>query len=271
MSSYEDYDRVSQSYDQTRRPVGLALVREGLERCDTPLGSYRLIDAGCGTGAYTAALSGDFPDTVAMDISAGMLAAARANCRGLTTRFVRGSIQAIPIDDGAADSVLNNLVLHHLPNDGDFAAQRRVFAEFARILRPGGALVIGVCSREQLRDGFWFARLIPQAIAACSQVTAPLDKQIAMLEEVGFAVEPPAVPWDDVLQGDAYFDRLGPLDPAWRDGDSVWSLSPPEELEAACTRVREMEAAETLADWVKEHDEQRRRTGQITYLRAVRR
>lgn len=271
MSSYEDYDRVSRSYDRTRHPIGLTLVREGLQRCGTLLGEMKLVDAGCGSGAYTAALSDDIPHTIAIDISQGMLQSAVAKCHGLPTVFARASIQALPIRDGAADGVLNNLVLHHLPNDADFAAQRQTFAEFARILRPGGSLVIGVCTREQLRDGFWFTRLIPQAIDACCAKTAPLDDQIAMLEDTGFSVDTPAVPWDEILQGDAYFDRLGPLDAAWRDGDSVWALAPPTELEAACTHVRKMEARGALADWVADHDEQRRRTGQITYLRAVRR
>ena len=73
------------------------------------------------------------------------------------------------------------------------------------------------------------------------------------------------------MQGDAYYNRLGPLDPAWRDGDSVWSLSPPEELQAATDHVREMEEAGKLADWISDHEPQRRQIGQITYLRAVRR
>ena len=270
MSNYEDYGRVSQSYDRTRRPVGLALVREGLVRCGTAFQAMNLLDAGCGTGAYTAAREDDIANIVALDFNQGMLTAAREKLRSDSVKFLRGSIQALPVRDAAMDDVLNNLVLHHLPNDGDFTAQRQVFAEFARVLRPGGALVIGVCSREQLREGFWFARLIPQAIDACCRVTAPLDAQIAMLEAAGFSVDAPAVPWIETLQGDAYFDRLGPLDAAWRDGDSVWSLAPPAELEAACARVRNMEASCTLADWVTDHDEQRRKTGQITYLRAIR-
>lgn len=273
MSSYEDYNRVSRSYDRTRRPVGLGLVREGLTRCDRAPEAMRLLDAGCGTGAYTTALAEEFPNIVAMDINEGMLAAARAKGANPAVAWLRASIQAIPIRDGGVDAILNNLVLHHLPDkpEAGYPAQRAVFAEFARVLRPGGALVIGVCTREQLRDGFWFNRLIPQAIDACCRVTAPLDAQVAMLEEAGFAVNRPAVPWNETLQGEAYYDRLGPLDPAWRDGDSVWSLAPSAELDAAIDRVREMEASGTLADYVTGHDKQRRTTGQITYLRAIRR
>lgn len=273
MSSYEDYHRVSRSYDRTRRPVGLELVRDGLARCGTAPEALRLLDAGCGTGAYTAALAPNIPNIVAMDYNKGMLAAARAKGAGLAVDFLLGSIREIPIRDRGLDAILNNLVLHHLPDEPEagYPAQRAVFAEFARVLRPGGALVIGVCTREQLRDGFWFNRLIPEAIAACCRVTAPLAAQIAMLEEAGFNVDDPAIPWNETLQGSAYFDGRGPLDAAWRDGDSVWSLAPPPELDAAIARIREMEAEGTLADYVTEHDKQRRTTGQITYLRAIRR
>ena len=270
MSSYEDYDRVSRSYDKTRRPVGLAIVRETLARCGTPPEALKLIDAGCGTGAYTEALHGEMPNIVALDINEGMLSAARAKCSGSSVSFLRGSIQAIPVAQGAADALLNNLVLHHLPDDEAFTAQRAVFEEFARVLRPGGTLAIGVCTREQLRGGFWFTRLIPRAIDACCRVTAPLDARIGMLEAAGFQVDAPAVPWDDILQGDAYYDRLGPLDPAWRDGDSVWSLAPPDELAAAVAKVEALEAAGELRDYIEDHEGQRRRIGQITYIRAMR-
>ncbi|NKB56166.1 MAG: methyltransferase domain-containing protein [Alphaproteobacteria bacterium] len=272
MSSYEDYNRVSRSYDQTRQPIGLSIVLDGIAHCCAPLSALKLIDAGCGTGAYTAVLSDSVPNIVALDINEGMLGTAQKKCETLPVAFACASIQAIPIRDGAADGILNNLVLHHLPDSESegYPAQRQVFEEFARVLRPGGALVIGVCTREQLRDGFWFNRLIPQAIDSCCKATAPIDAQIKMLQDCGFAVDEPAIPWDETLQGDAYFDRLGPLNPAWRDGDSVWSLAPRAELKVACDRVQEMEADGTLANYVADHNTIRRKTGQITYLCAIR-
>lgn len=273
MSSYEDYNRVSRSYDQTRRPIGLSIVLDGLSRCGAPLETLKLIDAGCGTGAYTEALSARIEDIVALDFNEGMLDAAQQKCAALPVRFLRASIEAIPLRDNAADGLLNNLVLHHLPDDeaAGYPLQRRVFSEFARVLRPGGAVVIGVCTRNQLRHGFWFNRLIPEAIEACCRATAPLEIQTALLRESGFEVGEPAIPWEEILQGDAYFNRTGPLDPAWRDGDSVWSLAPPEELDAACTQVRDMENAGTLTAYVADHDAERLTIGQITYLCAIKR
>lgn len=273
MSSYEDYNRVSRSYDQTRRPVGLSIVLDGLSRCGRPLESLKLIDAGCGTGAYTAALSKSISDIVALDFNEGMLGAAQRKCASLPVRFFRASIEAIPLQDNAADGLLNNMVLHHLPDDeaAGYPLHQRVFSEFARVLRPGGALVIGVCTREQIRGGFWFNRLIPQAVAACCRATAPVETQIALLRDSGFDVSEPAIPWEETLQGDAYFNRTGPLDPAWRDGDSIWSLAPPDELAAAGTQIRDMESAGTLAAYMADHDAERLTIGQITYLCAIRR
>lgn len=273
MSSYEDYNRVSRSYDQTRKPIGLSIVLDGLARSGIALEALKLIDAGCGTGAYTEALNERIKDIIALDFNEGMLGAAQQKCASLPVNFLRASIEAIPLRDHTADGLLNNLVLHHLPDDetAGYPLQRRVFAEFARVLCPGGALVIGVCTRDQLRHGFWFNRLIPEAVEACCRATAPLEVQIALLEESGFEVSEPAVPWEEILQGDAYFNRVGPLDPAWRDGDSVWSLAPPEELAAACMQVREMESECTLAAYVADHDAKRLATGQITYLCAIKR
>ena len=56
MSSYENYSRTSASYDATRPPQGLEIIRENLSMNAVPMKSQALLDAGCGTGQYAAAL-----------------------------------------------------------------------------------------------------------------------------------------------------------------------------------------------------------------------
>ena len=80
-----------------------------------------------------------------------------------------------------------NQVLHHLPDaphDGR-PTLRRVLAEFARVLRPDGAAIINTCSHEQLRLGWWFAALVPDAVETMRRRHADTDELNALLAEAG--------------------------------------------------------------------------------------
>ena len=58
MSTFERYDEAAAYYDGTRVPVGVEIIRDALARLPGPAAETCLLDAGCGTGAYTAALNG---------------------------------------------------------------------------------------------------------------------------------------------------------------------------------------------------------------------
>src|SRR5665811_1596880 len=53
---------------------------------------------------------------------------------GLEVRTARADAESLPFSDASFDLVLGHAVLHHLPN------LRRAFAEFHRVLRPGGRI-----------------------------------------------------------------------------------------------------------------------------------
>ena len=72
------------------------------------------------------------------------------------------------------------------------------------------------------------------------------------------------------MRGDAYFDGRGPLDPAWRRGDSLWSAVAEAELARALGTVRSLDAAGTLDAFVSEHDRRRPAIGQTGFHFAVR-
>jgi len=73
---------------------------------------------------------------------------------------------------------------------------------------------------------------------------------------------------DGVLQGAAYFDPAGPLDPAWRQGDSTWSLASPQELDAALDRVRRLIADDEMEGWFAGREARRAAVGQTTFVLA---
>ena len=100
----------------------------------------RVIDVGTGTGAIPIRLAERRPDLriFGVDLSAPMLARARRRAREAEApvTFRRASARSLPYPARSFDLVLSNSLLHHLPDPVP------ALDEFARVLRPGGALLV---------------------------------------------------------------------------------------------------------------------------------
>jgi SAM-dependent methyltransferase len=96
------------------------------------------LEIGAGTGYFTLNLMQDgvIREATCTDISPGMLDTLGANARrlGLDVETVACDATELPFADGSFDLVLGHAVLHHLP------FLERSFAEFFRVLRPGGVV-----------------------------------------------------------------------------------------------------------------------------------
>ncbi len=275
MSRYERYDRVAADYDRSRFALGAEIIAGFLAAGPKPLGELALLDAGCGTGNYSAALAGRVGRITAVDLSAGMLAVARAKLAGAAEAgrvdFREASIDALPFAAASFDAVMFNQVLHHLEDgcDPDYGGHGRALAEAWRVLRPGGRVVVNLCSHEQLSDGYWYYDLIPAARRAAMTRCVTAGRLAAILRGLGFVELEQRAPLDGVMQGPDYFRGEGPLDPDWRRGDSIWALASPEELAAAEAQVRALAESGALAAYVAEHDAKRPAVGQFTFFTAV--
>lgn len=99
--------------------------------------SWTVADLGCGTGQTSAALAPYVQRVVAVDESSAMLAAARKRLGDLdNVELHTGRLEDLPLDDASVDVAVLSLVLHFVI---DPAA---VIAEAARILRPGGRILV---------------------------------------------------------------------------------------------------------------------------------
>ena len=118
---------------------------EGLREADAHLlgevGGRRVLEIGCGSAPCARWLRTAGADVVALDLSAGMLARAAELNRstGLSVPLIQAEASGLPLADGCMDLACS--AFGGLPFVADVGA---VFAEVARVLRPGGRFVASV-------------------------------------------------------------------------------------------------------------------------------
>jgi len=140
--------------------------------------SWTVADLGCGTGALTAELAGRVHRVVAVDQSAAMLKAARRRTEGLrNVALHEADLAALPLEAASVDAALLVLVLAYVE------VPQRALAEAARVLRPGGRLVVLDSARHldealrrkmgQVRPGF-DAEELPRLLEQAGLVPDPV-------------------------------------------------------------------------------------------------
>lgn len=120
------YDSLPNSFIEVEEPVVHGLLDAG------PVGTA--LDAACGTGRQTVALTARGYRTIGVDQSPDMLAHARR--KAPDAEFREGRLEALPLPDASVDLALSTLALTHLADPGPGVA------ELARVTRPGGRVIV---------------------------------------------------------------------------------------------------------------------------------
>ena len=226
------YDRIGRSYDRSRKAD--PRIAAQLAALLGPSGKGPVLDAGCGTANYTAALAARGYAMTGLEISTEMLAKARRKSPEI--EFVQGSAMTLPFADGQFSRVLCTLAAHH------FRDRTAAFREVRRVLSTG-PFVLFTAFAEQM-ERYWLARYFPQTMArALKQMPSEAGWREA-LAEAGFgAVE--VVPWDvpeDLQDLFWYAGKHRPelyFDPVIRAGTSAFaSLAGEAEVEEGLSILR---------------------------------
>jgi ubiquinone/menaquinone biosynthesis C-methylase UbiE len=120
------YDRAGNPLISVEQPVVWELID------DLPVG--RALDAACGTGRHSSHLAERGHDVTGVDGSPEMLELARSHVPN--ARFLEGDLHALPVDDGEFDLAVCALALGHIEH------VTPPVAELARVVRPGGTIVV---------------------------------------------------------------------------------------------------------------------------------
>lgn len=145
-----DYDHTNMPsvYDAARgySRTTQALWRTSILRSVEGRKIDRILDLGCGTGRYSAALADWFEaDIVGVEPSEAMLKQARAKGAARVT-FERGMAEAIPLEDASVDMIFISMVFHHI-GDKELAC-----SECHRVLKSGGVICLRAGTTEQVSN-----------------------------------------------------------------------------------------------------------------------
>jgi demethylmenaquinone methyltransferase / 2-methoxy-6-polyprenyl-1,4-benzoquinol methylase len=167
------FDRIAARYDFLNRMLSFGTDtgwrRRAIAHADIRPGTS-VLDVGAGTGDLSFAAAALGAQVVAIDLSAGMLAVLVSRARRATAaqasriRPLVGSAESLPLPDGSVDRIVTGFTVR---NVGDLG---RAFAEFRRVLRPGGRAVVLELSHPPSAAfarlySFYFDRIAP-AVAA---------------------------------------------------------------------------------------------------------
>ncbi|MEH6593371.1 MAG: malonyl-ACP O-methyltransferase BioC [Halioglobus sp.] len=143
----ESFSRAAGQYDsaaQLQRDVGTRLL-ESTDYTGAP--PDIVLDLGCGTGYFQPALRRRFPDAhyVGLDLAPGMVQFARAQFPA-EQKWLVADAEGLPLAANSVDLVFSSLAIQwcHSP--------QRLFAELARVLKPGGRCVFTSLGPETLKE-----------------------------------------------------------------------------------------------------------------------
>ncbi len=157
MSERVNYDRIAPTFD-TRYAHGLYNdLTQALRAFIEAERPDRVLEAGCGTGYWLAALSAIAPRIEGLDFSHEMLR--KAHERKLPGGLVRATANVLPFRDRSFDLIFCVNALHHFGQFQDFIIEAR------RVLRPGGTLAILGMDPHHGRDSWCVYDYFPETRA----------------------------------------------------------------------------------------------------------
>jgi ubiquinone/menaquinone biosynthesis C-methylase UbiE len=191
-------------------------------------GGEKVLDLGCGTGHTALAFAARGADVDALDLTAEMLAQGRrmAAERGLANvRFREGDAARLPFADATFDVVTSRLSAHH------FARPEAAVCEAARVLRPGGRLLLvdSVAPADAAQDTYLNAIELLRDPSHVRNHTA--EQWCVLFETVGLAAELLGT-WTYRIAFDAWVERVATPAPEVAQLRSLLARAPDEVREA---------------------------------------
>jgi len=192
------FDRIAPRYDGMNRLMTLGLDQRWRRAAIEAIGigpDDVAMDLACGTGDLAEQCAARGARVIGVDFAGEMLRGAHR--RGVPATFVQGDGARLPLPDASVSAAVSGFALRN------FVSLQEIFAELARVVRPGGRIALLDVDRPRGRlvragHSFYFDRVVPwiggilsdrAAYAYLPQSTSylpPAPEMLADIESAGF-------------------------------------------------------------------------------------
>jgi len=250
---FEDYDSSAQVYDNYRQTPGKDQILAALQSACPGEGKGAVLEVGCGTGNYMVHFAGKFERLAGIDLNGAMVEKAKTKL-GDQAEFKVGPAQSLPWEDNTFDAVYGCQTIHHYGEDTNRIV---FFQEVARVLKPGGKLVLNYTEPSQI-PFYWPVSLVPLSSYKNSHNERTSEQYIEMAKASLEYVEKQKVT-EPFLKSEIYDNMAFLLDEKATFCDSTFSYASDEEKTLArkivqkCIDTKNFQFKETLDTFGKEY------------------
>jgi len=186
-----------------------------------------ILDVGCGTGRYSAALAAHFgAHVVALDPSEKMLAEARKKVSERVD-FKRAFAEALPLSDASVDLIFMSMVFHH------FDDRNQAVRECRRVLRRDGAVCLRAATIDRIGT-YPYVPFFPRSGAILKDVLQSQAMIEAIFVNAGFSLISHELVHSEVASNwDAYAEKIAVR------ADSILAQLADQEFEVGLAALRE--------------------------------
>jgi ubiquinone/menaquinone biosynthesis C-methylase UbiE len=140
------------------------------------------LDVGSGTGRFTPALARALGPVTGVEPSVRMRETAESSPLPAGVRYLAGAAEDLPVPSASADYALMFLSWHHVPD------KPRAVEELARVLRPGGRLLLRENFSDHIPPSGWWLEYFPRGYEVDAAMFQPLHEVIEMFTSTGWRV-----------------------------------------------------------------------------------
>nr|WP_255654984.1 methyltransferase domain-containing protein [Cohnella sp. REN36] len=165
-----------------------------------------VLDAACGTGYGTAMMKdGGALDVAGVDLDPGSIERASRDYVSPGVGFAVADVLSLPFEAGAFDVVVSFETIEHVPDGAAW------LAEAARVLKPGGRLLVSTPNREVTNPGRRFGEPVGNPYHSFEYALGEFVGELTNLYDI------------EELYGQTFVGPSGPVAPDWREIGAVWS------------------------------------------------